>query len=190
MTSSDKEILTSINQKKLKGYKYIYDRYYASLCSYCARFSIQNTDVEDIVQDVILSLWKSKSKFNSFKALTCFLYSSIRNASLNALRKDSKMSVQDLSDESLHKLKTNENTILDVLIEEEFFRQIHVTINNLIPERRKVILFTMEGSTNREIAEKVGVSVNTVKTLKIKAYRILRDELGMIVFLLLLLLLH
>ena len=100
------------------------------------------------------------------------------------------MSVPDLSDESLQNLKTNENTILDVLIEEEFFRQIHVTINNLTPERRKVILFTMEGLTNREIAEKVGVSVNTVKTLKIKAYRILRDELGMVVFLLLLLLLH
>ncbi len=182
--------MTSINQKKLIGYKYIYDRYYASLCSYCARFSIQNTDAEDIVQDVILSLWKSKSKFNSFKALTCFLYSSIRNASLNALRNDSKMSVSDLSDESLQNLQTNDNIILDVLIEEEYFRQVHVTISNLTPERKKVILFTMEGLTNREIAEKVGVSVNTVKTLKLKAYRLLRQELGMIVFLLLFLLLH
>lgn len=184
MPLDENEILVSINQKKLIGYKYIYDKYYASLCSYCARYSIQNADAEDIIQDVILSLWKSKSKFNSFKALICFLYRSTRNASLNALRKNSKMSVSDLSTESPQTIKNNDNSILDVLIEEEYFRQIHLTINNLTPERRKVILFTMEGFTNKEIAEKVGVSVNTVKTLKIKAYHILRQELGMIVFLL------
>ena len=88
-------------------------------------------------------------------------------------------------------MKTNEDTILDVLIEEEFFRQIHVTISNLTPERRKVILFTMEGLTNREIAEKAGVSVNTVKTLKInKSVSYFKAGAGMTVYLLLPLLLH
>jgi len=190
MLWKEKEILASINQKKLIGYKYIYDKYFASLCSFCARFSIQNTDAEDIVQDVILRLWKSDSKFNSFRALTSYLYCSIKNASLNALRKSSKMPVADISKESFQSLKTNDKSIQDVLIKEEYYRQIHIAINSLTPERKKVILATMEGLSNKEIAQRAGVSINTIKTLKIKAYRILRQELETSVFLLCIYLLH
>ena len=170
--------MVSINQKKLIGYKYIYDKYYASLCSFCTRFSIQNTDAEDIVQDVMLRLWESDSKFNSFKTLTSYLYSSIRNASLNTLRKNSKMSVVDISKESFQSLKTYDNSIIDILIEEEYYRQIHVAINNLTTERKNVVLYTMKGLTNKEIAQRTGVSINTIKTLKLKAYRVLRQKLG------------
>ena len=189
MDRAEKKILVSINQKELIGYKYIYDKYYASLCSFCTRFSIQKTDAEDIVQDVILSLWRSRSKFNSFKALTTYLYCSIKNASLNTLRKNSKMSVLDIAD-CFQDLQNNAKSIQDILIEEEYYRQIHVAINNLNPKRKEVILLAMKGLTNKEIAKSVEVSINTIKTLKVKAYQALRQELEGSVFLLLIFFLH
>lgn len=184
MPQEEQQILASINQKKLTGYEFIYKKYYAVLCSFCTRFSIQNANAEDIVQDVILSLWKSDSKFNSFKALASYLYNSVRNASLNALR-NSKMSMADVSNEHFQSLMTDNKSILDLMIEEEYFRQIHIAIRSLTPERKRIILLFMKGLTNKEIAERIGISINTVKTLKIKAYRDLREKLKLPALLLL-----
>ena len=97
MSGAENEILSSINQKVLSGYKYIFDNYYAALCNYSCSFSIQKTVAEDIVQDVILRLWKSDSRFSSFKALASYLYKSVKNASLNSIRNNSKMTDSDLA---------------------------------------------------------------------------------------------
>jgi sigma-70, region 4 len=50
------------------------------------------------------------------------------------------------------------------------------------------VILTMEGLSNPEIAKELGVSVNTVKTIKLRAYRVLRERLKGIQWLLLLLL--
>ncbi len=190
MRGEECKIITSINQKELDGYKYIYDNYYTSLCNFSTRFSIQNTDAEDIVQDVILRLWKTGSKFNSFKALKAFLYTSVKNSSINALRKKSRKPEIEISEQAFQRLKIEVKSIEAVIIEEEFYRQIHLAIEKLTPERKKVILCSMEGLSNKEIAKKTDVSVNTIKTLKIKAYRLLREELKPAVFLFLIFLLY
>ena len=92
------------------------------------------------------------------------------------------MPIMDISNESYQGLKTEEKSIQDVLIEEEYYRQIHLAINRLTPERKKVILSFMEGLSNKEIAQRAGVSINTVKTLKFKAYCFLRQELEVPVY--------
>lgn len=91
--------------------------------------------------------------------------------------KNPKMSDIDFSSDSVNHLKVVDKSMLDIMIEEEYYRQIHVAVSKLSPERRKVIIYSMEGLTNKKIAEKIGVSINTVKTLKNKAYRLLRKEL-------------
>ncbi|HBL77090.1 MAG: hypothetical protein A2W90_19035 [Bacteroidetes bacterium GWF2_42_66] len=178
MDNLNSHIIDQINSKKTEGYKYLYDNFYASLCNFSANFFEYKEDAEDIVQDVFIRIWKSNSTFESLKALTSFLYLSVKNGSLNATRNRPKWSGNDVfDDEDFLNLKLDEKTIEQLLIEEEFYRQIYVTINKLSQERKEVILLSMGGYTNKEIADKTGVSVNTVKTLKLKAYRLLRDTL-------------
>ncbi|MEN8230484.1 MAG: sigma-70 family RNA polymerase sigma factor [Bacteroidota bacterium] len=177
MSGSDHEIVASINHKKLSGYKYIYEHYYASLCSYSCRFSIRESDAEDIVQDIILRLWRGDAIFNSLHALSSYLYKSVRNLSLNAIRNNSKIPDTNLTADSVNNLENEDMSTLDIMIEEEYFRQIHMAIKNLSPKRRRVILLSMQGLTNEEIAKKIGTSINTIKTLKLKAYRCLRERL-------------
>ena len=106
---------------------------------------------------------------------------------MNAIRNDAKWADIDISNHSdVKNLRINEKSVQQVIIEEEYYRQIYVAINKLSPERKNVILLSMDGLINKEIAEKAGISVNTVKTLKLKAYRFLRNELELPVLLLLL----
>jgi len=178
MIEPEELIVKQINLKKVEGYKYLYDNYYSSLSNFSSRIISQKKGAEDIVQDVFLRLWKGNSKFDSLKALTSYLFLSVKNTSLNAIRNEHRLLDSDIT-ESLEivSIGTDDKTIEQILIEEEFYRQIYVAINKLSPERKNVILLSMEGLSNKEIADKSGISVNTVKTLKLNAYRILRDEL-------------
>lgn len=178
MDDLENHIVDQINSKKIEGYKHLYNDFYASLCSFSANFLEYKEDAEDVVQDVFMRLWKSNATFNSIKALTSFLYLAVKNASLNATRNKRKWSELDISNNGeIANLKGEGKTIEQLLIEEEFYRQIYVAINKLSPERKMAVMLSMEGYTNKEIADKIGVSVNTVKTLKLKAYRVLRDVL-------------
>lgn len=170
-------IIASINEKNIDGYKYIYANYYTSLCNFSTRFSISNKEAEDIVQDVILKLWQNSAKFNSFKALKAFLYTSVKNSCLNAIRSKSRRSVIELSEHALLSMNSEQESIQALIIEEEYYRHIHLVIQQLGPERKKVILHSMDGLSNKEIALEIGKSINTVKTLKSKAYRFLREKL-------------
>ncbi|MEN8156456.1 MAG: RNA polymerase sigma-70 factor [Bacteroidota bacterium] len=185
MSAPDNKIVASVNEKGVSGYRYIYDNYYASLCSFVFRFSIREAEAEDIVQEVILRLWKSSATFESVNGLTSYLFSAVKNASLNALRDRSRRPKSTDHDDLTEALPGSDRPVEESMIEEEYYRQIHAAINKLNPKRRSIILYSMEGLTNSEIAKKAGVSINTVKTLKAKAYRFLREELKITVLLLL-----
>jgi RNA polymerase sigma-70 factor (family 1) len=170
----NKCILDQINSKGADGYKYLYDNYYASLCCFSAHFLEHGEEAEDIIQDVFLRLWNSTATFNSIEALTSFLYVSVKNASLNATRNQTKFchNVEELT-----YIEAKDKTVVQMIIEEEFYRQIYLELNKLSAERRSIIMLSIEGYSNKEIADKMGISVNTVKTLKLKTYRLLRDFL-------------
>lgn len=177
MNTFENQIINQINAKQKEGYEFLYKNFYASLCNFSAHFLEKKEEAEDIVQDLFLKLWQGNSTFESITALTSFLYLSVKNNSLNAIRNRTKWSGLDLLDKiDIDSLK-DDKTIEQLLVEEEFYRQIFNAINKLSPKRREVIMLSMEGYTISEIADRTGVSVNTVKTLKLKAYRFLRDTI-------------
>ena len=61
---------------------------------------------------------------------------------------------------------------------EETIRQLYDAIDTLPPRSRELILLNLQGKDNAEAAEAMGISLNTVKSLKKTAYSALRDILG------------
>ncbi len=172
------KIINLINRKKSEGYKYLFDHYYFSLCSYSLRFVKNKQDAEDIVQDVFLRLWKGTAKFDTSSSLKAFLYLSVKNASLNHLRYLAKFLNEGFDGKHTLDIQLEVTSVEQILIEEEYFRHIYLGICKLSPERKKIILLSMKGLANKEIAQSLGVSINTIKTLKRKAYQFLRCELS------------
>ena len=74
-------------------------------------------------------------------------------------------------------IEDDTESALNAIIEEEVHREIIAAIDKLPPERRRVVELSMVGYSQEEIAEKLNISVNTVKTQKRKAYAFLREEL-------------
>ena len=68
--------------------------------------------------------------------------------------------------------------IYALTVKEEIIRQLYHHIEELPTEQRRIILLRIEGYTWEEIAERLGISINTVKTQKARSYRFLREKMG------------
>ncbi len=62
-------------------------------------------------------------------------------------------------------------------VREELLRQLWLYIDELPELQRKVIRMSIEGLSVNEIAEKLGISVNTVKTHKKRSFKQLRGKM-------------
>ena len=58
MNGKDDFIVLGVNQKDKKIWRDFYDRYYAALCSYVSKFLSVSDAVEDLVQEVFISVWE------------------------------------------------------------------------------------------------------------------------------------
>lgn len=133
---------------------------------------ISETDVvEDIAQEAFLVYWEDKKQFCDINALKGFLYSTARNKSLNYRK------LKSLRSEILENSPDKDDSLYELILEEETYRILYEAIKKLPPQSQRIIELSMKGYKNPEIAEELEVSVNTVKTLKKNAYKFLRENL-------------
>ena len=76
--------------------------------------------------------------------------------------------------------KENEDFSKDFMldtVQEEIVRLLHLHIGHLPRVRRQIMKLSISGFSGKEIADKLGISVNTVKVQKNKSIKYLRDRL-------------
>ncbi|WP_065219889.1 MULTISPECIES: RNA polymerase sigma-70 factor [Butyricimonas] len=178
MSESPVGVINGINGKRDEAFKYLYDTYYASLCRYAKRFVGEFMDEEDVVQEIFVKLWEREGSFENMRALSAYLYRSVHNACLVFIRDQKEIREEELIRKLGEIMEFDSPDNEQLLIEEEYYRQIFVVLNSLPEERRVIVEMTMEGMKNEDIARQIHVSVNTVKTLKKKAYVYLREQLS------------
>ncbi|MBN1117989.1 MAG: RNA polymerase sigma-70 factor [Bacteroidales bacterium] len=157
-----------------KDFEGLFKSFYPALCSFANKYINNHELSEDLVQDVFFSLWNNSEITTNIQSVKSYLYSSVRNKCLNEI-KHNKIVDNHISDE----LSSISSTgfFHDHIIEEELHRMIHKAIKELPEKCAEIILLSIEGQKNNEIAETLNISVNTVKTQKKIAYQQLRIKL-------------
>ncbi len=162
----------------LIGFKFFFKSFYPSLCLFANKY-LKDKDVSlDVVQDAFLYLWNKDADFHSVNAAKSYLYQYVKNRSLNFLRDNELRKKIDL------KNMESEIFFKDNLVEEETYQIIFDAIRTLPPQGQRVIELSLDGLKNQEIADQLGISINTVKTIKLRAFAALRIELKDNIFLL------
>lgn len=131
---------------------------------------------KDIVQEIFIKIWKEQIQFKDLDHAKAFLYTSIRNKSLDYLNSKAYKSKSNLDVESLETLASETYFEKHVLIEETT-RIVQKAINTLPYKCKKIIHLSLKGFGNKQISEELSVSINTVKTQKRIAYQKLRPLL-------------
>jgi RNA polymerase sigma-70 factor, ECF subfamily len=149
----------------------VYKASFRSVVYYATEITGQPQLAEEVVQDVFLKIWQSRSELvikGSFKA---YLFQSVHNHALNAIRqqKTRKESVNLITTEKTWQFISDNFKIDDNLIEKIFSDETEAIIEQSIKELpdqcSKVFLMSrFESLKNEEIAAQLGLSENTVKT--------------------------
>ncbi len=147
--------------------------YYNSLVLYANRFLHSRAECEDLVQGIFVSIWENKKLFPDEMSLKAYLYKSTRNRCYNIIKHNK---VRDKYAASSLEYLEDDNLFLNQILEEEIVLQLHKAIEQLPKRKKEIIILSLKGLKNNEIAENLGIKLQTVKTLKSESYKILREK--------------
>lgn len=171
---AEKEFIEQIQIGNTLVFKEIFDEFYLPLRSFAYRYVENDAVTDDFVQDAFLMIWERRKDFSMIAAMKSFLYTTVKNSCLNYLK---RQQVKIRNEGPLTRLLEADNDG-QIILEEEIHARVYRAIKDLSPQARQIILYSMEGLSNPEISKKMELSLNTVKTVKLRAYRTLRKKLS------------
>ena len=152
----------------------LYMKIYRGLVSFANNYLSPNYSFlsEDVVQECIYNAFKRKDSIKR-GFLKAYLFTSVRNACLNILRKGRS------NENYLKYFNESENDIINNIIEEETFHILFTTIEKLSFNHREVLNMSFfEGLKISEIAQRLGLSEIAVKKRKANALEALKELLA------------
>lgn len=179
------QLLTSLQKGDEEAFAYVFKTFYPPLFNYAGRILRDEEQANDVVQDTFCRLYENRSNITIHISLKSYLYRSVYNNCIDLIRHkkvanayvDAKM--LDFYFSRIIQLPEAELKMLD----EDIGEAIREAIAHL-PERCRQIfcLSKLEGLSNKQIAEQLGISVKTVETQMTTAFVRLRKELEWLLF--------
>ncbi len=152
------------------AFAYFFDSYAEQLYHYALGFVRYREEAEDIVQKAFLQMWTNRNKMVYIGSVYAYLCRSVKNSCINyQLRKK----VEERYRQEMLMTEADEEDNF-----EELYACLQAVMEKLPPKCREIfILGCVESLSYKEIAGKLNISVNTVKTQTTVAYRKIKDEL-------------
>ncbi|MCT4645165.1 MAG: RNA polymerase sigma-70 factor [Carboxylicivirga sp.] len=182
------EAISHINEQ---NFDQLFRQYFPRLDAYARRF-VKDADVaKDIVQESFINIWEKKGEVR-METLENYLFICVRNSCLNFLKK--QLLLQEKLNHFQDSMWMEEIYRIDFLkdeptkmIEEELREEIHSLMEELPPRCKEVFTLSREeGLKNREIAERLNISIKNVErhisTALKKFKQKFGGEIGVLIF--------
>lgn len=181
----DDMLLSRLQNGDEKAFTAIYERYNKMLYVLAYKYLKDTFLAEDIVQQVFLKLWESRSLFVGSVHLRNYLYTMIKNLVLNEIRDN--FSDMEKNYAVIQNAPEFEDKLQSALEEKDLFQHFYKILAELPEQKRKVCLLKIRDNlSNQEVADKLHISVPTVKSHYSQAIKLLRDKMGRLLGILLL----
>ncbi|OQP53378.1 hypothetical protein A4H97_23290 [Niastella yeongjuensis] len=175
MNTTDSHLIALWRSGNDKAYRVLFDRYFYKLYSYTLKLVSDKNVSEEIVMDVMLAIWQKRDQLNGSLSLSAYLYKSVRNRLIDHLRKQ-KVATVSLE---LTAVEPSSSFITDSrILHKELESLYRSSLNRLPPQKKRI--FTMsreEGSSYKEIADRLCLSKNTVENHMVAALKLLKENM-------------
>ena len=164
-----------LSQESFTGF---FDCYFIRLTQFATTIVKSELLAEEIVLDVFLKLWENRKTLDAINNIETYLYISVRNKSINVLKRERKFHFDILED--AHILLTDYNPSAESdLIENEMFDALNEAVIQL-PSKCKIIfkLIREDGLNRNEVAQILNISVKTVDNQVAIAVKKIAEQLN------------
>ncbi len=183
MSNNESIIIKQLKKGDETAWKYIYDHHYTIMCRF-AQFYLQDTFfAETIVGDTIFHLWETRETLSISLSLRKYLLRCVRNRCIDYLKssqreKEIPFSKIENSESYKQNYLISDSYPLGLLLEQELDQEIIKAISKLPFESKQVFEKSrFDGKKYDEIAQELGISVNTVKYHIKQSLFFLKEEL-------------
>lgn len=172
---SEMLLIRSLKTGSYKAFDRIYQIYAKRLYAYSLQFTKSSKDSEEIIQDVFIKLWTNKESIRQEDTLRSLLFIMTKHALINAFRGRINQPVYE--DFINYKNEITANDAGYNIEFEEFEQKFTKLIKDLPSTQQKVVIMSrIKQLSNKQIAEELSLSEQTVKNQISIALKILKKK--------------
>ena len=167
-----------------KAFYTLYTLLSANLVRYVRQMVKDRFLAEEIVQDVFIKIWRDRNSIYIIGSVRAYIYQMAHHAAINKLQHlgTSKNKINRVvSDEEWQFIKDNyqiDDFIIEQIEKDETDVKIRLLVETLPARCKEIFLLSRyEEMNNEEIAQKLDISVNTVRSQLYHALEVIRQKL-------------
>jgi RNA polymerase sigma-70 factor (ECF subfamily) len=169
-TQTDEALMAAVAQRDEAAFRQLYDRYSPLLYAVSLRILRRTHDAQAVLSDVFWELWRHAERYNPSRGSTrTYLVMLVRSRSIDRLRAESWW---QKCDSGFNQSRENEireweqaEDPVRLAIADENSSLVAAALEELSDVQQHALqLAYFEGLTHREIAERLGAPLGTVKT--------------------------
>ena len=169
----ERPLSSKVDLSDERMFKKLFVGYFAPLCVFAQKY-VGNFNDEDIVSSVFSNMYQKKLTFDSQDEFVFYLYKSVKNKCLDALKADSRM----MNRNQIYSEELENDNLFNQIVENETLAETYREIQSLPTYSKRIIeLSYFEGFSNQEIADELELSLQTIKNYKRNAVASLRTAL-------------
>lgn len=172
----DQKLYADLRKGSKAAFTIVFNRYARLLYALAYRYLKSTEEAEDAVQYTFMRLWEHRQAFDFQKRIRSLLFTILKNYVLNELRH--RKIVFEKHYEMAQQNEETDECFLKELERTDIREHITIAINKLPPQKRKICMLKIDGKlSNQEIADKMLLSMATVKSHYTEAIKMLRTEI-------------
>ncbi len=170
MDQNNSEILAP----NLDQFEELFHKNHQFLCMVAVKLVNDDYIAEDLVQEFFIKYWEGKDNIRLKTSFEAYAYRSVKNSCIDYLR---RQTVTEKRNAGILTEYYEEPDDVEMPTEDRRLKRVIQLLNELPADRRRVFeLHALERLSYQQIAEKLNISVNTVKTQLRRAYSTLRGK--------------
>lgn len=175
--TDDEKLFALIEQGEKAAFTQAYIRYHKLMYVLAYRYLLSTEMAEDVVQHVFTRLWEFRSELRVGISLKNYLFTMTKNHVLNLIRNENTALIKNY--EMTQSVSVYDDHFIEKLEQQELMSCFYKAVDMLPAQKKEICLMKVrEELTNREIAERMHLSVNTIKTHYSEALKLLRLHLS------------
>jgi RNA polymerase sigma-70 factor (ECF subfamily) len=172
-TISENQLLNDFKTGRKKAFNLIFNRYWEELFIFAFNILKDEDIAKDVVQEVFISVWNRRNESN-ITNLKAYLYQSVKFQTAKVFRDNSLYERYS----EVFEIVSNSNSVEQNLNAKELALLIEKTLLKLPEKCAEVFHLSRDKHlSNKEVADKLNISVSTVENQINKALRIIKSEL-------------